>query len=139
LLTDPSNGLNTIHLETNVAGIGMMYRIINVKGVFADLSMHNFNNQSCKVKITIKDTFISTNNGSAIINFENGKNILSDMDDYQVEITLDVSDFSSLIMGAIDFKALFNIGLAEISDESYINTIHRIFYTEHKPVCKTDF
>jgi hypothetical protein len=60
-------------------------------------------------------------------------------DKYQVEIILDVSDFSSLIMGAIDFKTLFNFGLAEISDENYLDSIHRIFYTEHKPICITDF
>jgi predicted acetyltransferase len=91
------------------------------------------------VKISIKDTLLPSNNGSTIILIQNGKSILAGNDRYEVEITLDISDFSSLIMGAIDFRTLFNFGLAEISDENYLDKIHRIFYTEQKPVCITDF
>jgi predicted acetyltransferase len=139
LFTDPTNGMNSLPLETNIDGIGMMYRIINVQGIFEDLHNHNFNDQSCIVKISIKDTLLPSNNGSTIIHFHNGKSILAGNDRYEVEITLDISDFSSLIMGAIDFRTLFNFGLAEISDERYLETIHRIFYTERKPACITDF
>ncbi|QGQ98150.1 GNAT family N-acetyltransferase [Paenibacillus psychroresistens] len=92
LFTDPTNGLNSLPLETNVDGIGMMYRIINVQGIFEDLSNHNFNDQSCIVKISIRDTLLPSNNGSTIIQFQNGRSTRAEYDSFQVEINLDISD-----------------------------------------------
>jgi hypothetical protein len=42
-------------------------------------------------------------------------------------------------MGAVDFETLYEYGLAEISDNKYIETVSNIFKTSKKPSCVTAF
>lgn len=136
---DSDNLLMPLGHETNVQGVGIMYRVINIESIFRALKNHNFGNQNCKLKLSINDSFFKGNDGSHVIHFTDGKPRLEKGDKYEVEICLDVSDFSSLIMGVISFKSLFDYGLAEISDTRYMNTINKIFATEEKPICTTLF
>ncbi len=140
---DPRNGTEKmivpLYHESNVQGIGIMYRAINLKGLFQQLAQHNFNNQSCAVKITIQDTFFRKNSGNTIVDFMDGHPRVKNRGAYAAEITLDVSDFSSLIMGVVDYVTLQRYGLAHISDSRYATTIDSIFRVPRKPVCMTMF
>lgn len=142
LLSDPRNGvdhvMSHVYHESNIQGVGLMYRVIDVKGIFKVLSHHNFGDVTCKLKITIKDSFYKENEGSTIIHFINGFPHQKDSE-HDIEITLDVSDFSSMLMGVINFKSIYKYGLAEISDIDYIDTINKIFKTDEKPLCMTGF
>ncbi len=141
--SDPRNGsgdlIEPCNHVTNKQGIGIMYRAIDTEGLFRLLSAHNFGNQSCKLKLTILDSFLKENDGSTIIHFRNGRPHLIKYGDYDVEISLDVSDFSSLIMGTVAFKSLYKYGLADISSARYIDTVNKLFTTEQKPMCTTVF
>ncbi|WP_273222854.1 GNAT family N-acetyltransferase [Geosporobacter ferrireducens] len=143
LLSDPTNGLNdtfqTFFLETDASGIGVMYRIINVEGIFKELHAHNFNDETCRLKLWIEDDFFPKNNGSWIIHFINGKAVRVSEEDYEAEVSMKICDFSSMLMGAVNFRTLYHFGLAEISDEKYVGQVNRIFMTDHKPVCMTMF
>jgi predicted acetyltransferase len=55
-----------------------------------------------------------------------------------VEIQLDISDFSSLVMGCIDFKSLVRFGLVEISDTNYVSVLNKLFLAD-RPMCTTGF
>lgn len=143
LLSDPRHALENLQHplshETNMQGLGIMYRIIDTKSIFRILKNHNFGSQNCGLKLTISDSFLPENEGSYIIHFTDGKARLKKAADYEVEIQLDVSDFSSLLLGVVDFKSLYNYGAAEISRIKYIDTVNRIFLAEKKPVCTTQF
>ena len=109
-------------------------------------SIHKRSNreiQAAHCKITKErfeyDSFFKENEGSTLIHFVNGKPHLKDKGRHDVEIHLDVSDFSSLIMGVVNFKTLFEYRLAEISDTNYLGTVNTIFITEEKPKCTTLF
>ncbi|MCZ7674065.1 MAG: sterol carrier protein domain-containing protein [Chloroflexi bacterium] len=52
---------------------------------------------------------------------------------------LDISDFTSLALGAVTLRQLVRFGLAAISDSAYLPTVNQIFYTEDKPQCITTF
>jgi hypothetical protein len=52
---------------------------------------------------------------------------------------LDISNFSSLIMGTVSFKALVRLGLANISDKKYTKLVNEIFKTEELPMCLVTF
>jgi predicted acetyltransferase len=140
---DPRNGtermIAPLYHESNAQGIGIMYRVIDVKGLFRYLAQHNFNNQSCVLRITVRDTFFSRNSGSTIVDFMDGRPRVRTRGAYLTDITLDVSDFSSLIMGVVDFLTLQRYGLVHISDSRYATTVNRIFRMPHKPVCMTMF
>jgi predicted acetyltransferase len=133
------NVIPSVYHQTNTQGVGLMYRVTDTRLLFNTLKDHNFSYQNCKLKLNIRDSFFSENNGSIIVHFENGTPNIVEENDYEAEVSMDVSDFSSLVMGVINFKTLFRYGLADISDESYVETVNRIFLTEEKPICMTAF
>lgn len=143
LLSDPRNDsevlLPSVYHPSNVQGVGLMYRVIDLPGIFERLREHDFGGQSCRVKITIADGFFLTNAGSLVVDFREGKPSVSEADTADVEIRLDVAEFSSLLLGVVSFRSLYRYQLADISDPQYLETINRLFLVEEKPVCLTAF
>jgi predicted acetyltransferase len=143
LLLDPTNGsgnlFQPISHESNAQGVGLMYRVIDVPGIFKVLAGRDFGGQSCRLKMTLKDTFFPQQSGSTVVHFENGRaSVVEDGDD-EVEIYLDISEFSSLLMGVISFRKLYDYSLVELSDPAYLPLLHRLFFVEERPVCITRF
>ena len=60
-------------------------------------------------------------------------------DAHDVEIRLDVAEFSPLLLGVVSFRSLYLYGLAEISDTGYLETINRLFLADARPICLTAF
>lgn len=149
ILSDPTNGYNGSfggdYLESNVTGVGVMYRVTNVIGIFNDLKEHNFNGVDYTLKLTINDSFYGKNNRSNIIEFKNGSIVKcfeekeNTNNTFDCEVVLKISDFSSLITGAIDFVTLYNLGLANVSNSDYLEIINRTFKFDQKPKCITHF
>lgn len=142
LLPDPRNNsdriIPSVYHESHVSGVGIMYRIIDVEKFFNMLKDHNFGDCTCKVAFNIQDSFLRENEGSYVVHFENGTPHLG-RKEYEIEVSLDISDFSSLVMGVIPFERLYQYKLAEISNPEYMDEITKIFKTEEKPVCTTEF
>jgi len=120
--------------EIAISGISIMYRIINTHALFKTLATHDFNGQDLKLKINITDTILQQNSGSLIIHFKQGLPHIVDNSDFEVEISLDISDFSSLVMGCVDFRSLERFGKATISDQKYITKVNRLFAVDDKPI-----
>lgn len=142
LCADPRNGSNHIvqlHHETNTESVGLMYRVIDVPGIFAALDGHDFGGQTCRLKLTIDDSFLPENSGSTTIVFEHGRAHVQDGDEHDVALQLDVADFSSLLVGAISFRQLCRYGRARITDPAQIELVQRLFAVAEKPVCVTRF
>ncbi len=143
LLEDPRNDSDNlftpVYHECSIQGTGIMYRVINISSLFKELKEHNFNNESCRLKITVGDSFIKDNEGSIIIDFKEGFPSISSEPDYDAEISLDIADFSSLITCAVNFKSLFKYGRATISKEEYLDKVSNIFSSCSKPVCMSIF
>jgi len=145
LLLDPRNGserlIPYIYHESNLQGVGLMYRVSDTSGIFNLLRERNFGGQTCKLKLTIEDSFLPENAGSTYLRFEDGRLHLvdegADDGDYDVEVCMDVAEFSSLLVGAVNFRSLYRYGLAELSDPGYVRVVDRIFAVEDKPMCTT--
>ena len=142
LLGDPRNDSNHIippvYHETNTQGVGLMYRVLDAGKLFEALKNHNFGGQSCKLMIKLQDTFFPENTGRTIVHFEEGRARLNG-DGYEVAVEMDVSDFSSLVMGVIEFEKLYQYNRAQISDQGYVDVVSRIFRSDRQPVCLTRF
>jgi len=123
----------------NLQGIGIMHRVIDVEKFFEDVKGHNFGDQSVRVRIDIKDSFLPENSGTRYVDFANGKVSLKKSGKFDVAIGLDIAEFSSVVLGAVDFKDLYEIGKADISDEKYLGTINRLFHSDTKPMTLTMF
>jgi predicted acetyltransferase len=143
LLFDPTNGtgnmINPISHESNVQGAGLMYRVINMAGIFEAMAERNFGGQSGLVRINLQDTVYPKQSGSTVVHFENGRAAVVQDGDYEVEMSLDVSEFSSLLMGVISFRKLYEYNLVDLSDPSYLDLLDRLFFAETKPICITRF
>lgn len=142
LLTDPRNEsqslIPSVYHESNVQGVGLMARVLDVPGMFRQLVTRDFGGQCVRLRLTVRDTFLPENDGSTLIAFQNGRPVLLDDGSHDVEVVLDVAEFSSLLMGAVDFQQLYAYSLAEISDLSYLPVVNQLFAAP-KPVCLTAF
>ena len=140
LAKDPRNGEPHIFFtsqESNVQGVGMMYRILNKERFISELS-HDFNGVSLKVKFNVEDSLLPSNHGSIVVHFGGGKQVLGESS-YDVEVSLNVEWFSSLIMGVVDFRKLWLYGLVEVSDESYMEKLDTLFHVAKKPETIEEF
>lgn len=126
--------------QSNRAGVGVMYRMIDIKMAFELLSERSFGGQNLTVKFAIRDSFLPENAGPVTVRFSAGNpSVLSDDAAYDCEVAMDIAEFSSLFMGVAPFSALHFYGLAEISDESRIAALDALFQTKHAPICMTLF
>jgi predicted acetyltransferase len=145
MLDYPHNGRPfevLLHHQSNVQEVGICYRVINVPRVFDILKESNFADANLILKITVEDSFYPNNQGSTTVKFTDGTpNIILDNDDFEdfdVEIVMDVSEFSAMIIGSVGFKKLYDYGFADVSDKMYILTIDKIFASQ-KPICISRF
>ena len=142
LLHDPrnnSNNLNILYHESNTQGVGIMYRVINIPRLFHALRECNFGNQTCRLKVSVTDTFLPDNGGDFYLQFQRGYPTVTRVAPFDVEISLDIAEFSALMMGCVNFRTLYAYKLAEISNPDYVDTLEALFYTRQKPVCTTIF
>ncbi len=140
LAKDPRNGEPHIFFtsqESNVQGVGMMYRVLDKEGFIKELD-HDFNGVSLNVRFNVVDSFLPSNHGSLVVHFEGGKPVLGESG-YDVEVSLNVEWFSSLMMGVVDFRKLWLYGLVEVSDESYVDTLDKLFHLARKPETIEEF
>ncbi|MFT4412340.1 enhanced intracellular survival protein Eis [Fredinandcohnia humi] len=142
-LQNPTNGTNhllpSVYHEIECSGLGLMYRVVDVAGFFKVLKGHNFNNVTSRIKFVIQDSFVNENSGPIMVNFTDGIASVVDNSDYEFVVSIDISDFSSLVMGVVTAKALFQNGLLAISDYRKLGVLNRLFQTEEKPICMTAF
>lgn len=138
-MADAPSSVDNNHLLNT--GVGVMYRIINTKGFFEELMdrNHSFPELLISIKLTITDQFYPLNNEPLVLDFNDGKIKEINGDRFDVEIEMSISEFSSMIMGAVNFKTLYKWGSASISAPEYIDDVNQLFMTEDKPVCTKAF
>lgn len=143
LLPDPRDGTGNLLAglwhETNTQGAGIMYRVIDTPRLFDVLRDHDFGGQTATLGLTLTDTFLPENAGRYVLRVANGRATLSDGGAADIEISLNVSDFSSLAVGAIDFARLYGYGLATLSDAAAVPIVDRLFRAGQRPWCMTHF
>jgi predicted acetyltransferase len=143
LLLDPRNGSPTlipsVYHESNVQGVGIMYRVIDIPRIFSLLKERDFGGQTCRLKLTVEDSFLPENAGSTLVCFESGHLRLPDDGPHDVEVRMDVAEFSSLLVGTVNFRSLYRYGLADISEPGYVGVVDQIFAVKDKPICTTPF
>jgi predicted acetyltransferase len=125
--------------QTNTQGIGIMYRVIDTKGIFHLLKDHTFGNGNYRLGIVLRDSFAGKNEESMTVEFKDGHPRLNNRAAGDVRIHLDIAEFSSLLVGAVDYRTLHNYGLSQISDRSFVDVVTDTFRVDQKPVCHTTF
>lgn len=120
--------------------IGVMYRIINTELFFTLLKNRKFGSATYHLEVDIKDSFFPENSGKTCIRFEDGyPQVLKSAAESDVRISMDIADFSALVMGCIPFKKLYDYALADISDSASIQRVNDTFKSGEKPMTHTRF
>ncbi len=142
-LGDVRNGTNhlipSVYHENAVSGVGLMYRIINVKGFFEELTAHHFNGVTLTFKLTVSDSLLAENNQQLIIEVVEGTMNIIESGHYDVEVVVDVAELSSLVMGVITVQELYMLQQIKISQEQYLQALQQFFFVFEKPKCMTAF
>jgi predicted acetyltransferase len=142
LLRDVRNGtenLVEIYHESHVSGVGIMYRVINLPAIFEHSTEHSYGREDFVLEINLDDSFMSANPTKVTVHFSGGRSEVVKTPQPDARITLGVSEFSSLLVGAVPFRTLHAYGLAGISDSKHVAAVDRIFALDSKPVCHTMF
>jgi predicted acetyltransferase len=144
LLGDPRDGsgnlLAGLWHQTNTQGLGIMYRVIDVARLLTVLADHDFGGVTARLRLKLTDTFLPENGGSYRVDFDAGRATLAAADSpADIELSLDVSDFSSLAVGAVDFARLHAYGRAALNDDGHAPLLDRLFHAHARPWCMTHF
>ncbi|MGG4441419.1 GNAT family N-acetyltransferase [Brevibacillus fortis] len=143
LLSDPGNGTDlllwSIYHESHVSGVGLMYRIIDVPGFFRQLTHHQFGSETVNVNLTIRDSFLPENEGTWLIKFVDGRPVLGETVETDVSVQLDIADFSSLVMGVVTARKLYQYGQLELDVPEKLPVLDRLFAVPEKPRSVTTF
>ncbi|MGG4494037.1 GNAT family N-acetyltransferase [Brevibacillus reuszeri] len=143
LLSDPGNGTNnllpSVYHESHTSGVGLMYRVIDVPGFFSKLAQPMFGTEQLTLRLTIRDSFLPENEGSWLIQFSEGRPKIIVDGEAEVSVSMDISDFSSLVMGAVSFRKLYTYGLVEVDAAEVIAKLDRLFFISDKPRSTTPF
>lgn len=143
LLLDPRNVsaslIPSVYHESNLQGVGIMYRVTDTPRILRLLRGRDFGGQTCRLRLTVHDSFLPENAGSTLLCFEDGHLHVADGGDHDVEVCMDVAEFSSLLVGAVNFRSLYGYGLADVSDPGYVPIVDKIFAVQDKPICMTWF
>ncbi|UCF69815.1 MAG: GNAT family N-acetyltransferase [candidate division WOR-3 bacterium] len=140
---DPRDGSDNIipligH-QVNTQGIGIMYRVIDAKGMFRLLRDHKFGNHNYRLNIVLHDSFTGRGEESLVVEFKDGLPRLVARVAGDVRIHLDIADFSSLMVGSVDYRSLHKYGLSQISDRGFIEIVTDTFRAVEKPICHNTF
>ncbi|KOS61139.1 GNAT family N-acetyltransferase [Lysinibacillus sp. FJAT-14222] len=142
-LGDVRNGTDhlipSVYHASAISGVGLMYRIINVRGFFKELTTRNFNGQTLTFKLTVNDSLLSENNQQIVIEAIDGNIKILDSNNYDVEMVINIAELSSLVMGVVTVQELFMLSMVKISDEQYVQVLHQLFFVLDKPTCITAF
>ncbi len=142
-LGDVRNGTNqlipSVYHASAMSGVGLMYRIINVKGFIDELKTRNFNGVTLTFKLNVMDSLLIENNQQLIIEAVKGTIKILESGSYDTEVTIDIAELSSLIMGVVTVQELFMLSQIKVSDEQYLQALQQFFFVIEKPTCLSAF
>jgi predicted acetyltransferase len=141
MFSDARNGSNqmipSVYHETNTSGVGLMYRIIDIEKFL--LQLKNFEQLNLDFKLKVYDSFLTSDPITKIVNLQEGQVTISDNQEYDFEIEIDISNLSSLLMGVIDVNRLYQYGLLKIDNIKYLDIVDKLLRNNKQPVCVTAF
>lgn len=141
LLNDVRDGsdnlIPSVYHQSNTAGVGLMYRIVNLREFFAATAKRNYNWQTLNLVLRVEDTFRPANSGTYYLRFRDGVLSLSDEPLAGIELWIDIAELSALLMGSASIEALYRFGRARVSPD-HLPTLARLFLAE-RPTCLTAF
>ncbi len=162
LLKDVRNGTDNLIMphvghETNTAGVGVMYRIVDVvKLLESTAGSRDYNGVTAKVELDVTDTFRPANTGRYLLTFEGGRMTGLNrqpskaaegaghadgggtIDGGAIPLSLGVNELASLLMGSVEVSTLHRLGRVS-APEGSLPVLEQVFRARQKPENVTYF
>jgi hypothetical protein len=116
-----------------------MYRVIDTPGLLSYLGDARFGSENCRLKVTVRDNFLTEQENNWTIHFNAGRARLAEGEPFDIELSLDISAWSSILMGTVGLDQLDMYGLVELSDAGAAERLARLFSVSRHPICMTGF
>ena len=145
LLDDPrdssDNLIPSVYHQCHISGLGVMYRVIDPEQIITLIGKRNQQFPDIKLQINLHDSFMSENNRKCFLYCRANKiNAPTEpAETPEVTLSIDVKEFSELVMNVVDANTLSRLGLLQISDEIFLPRLQSIFKAERPPECLTAF
>lgn len=117
-------------------GMGIMYRSLDPEKL---LLLRPCSLDNLRIRFRLQDSFMDKCHRDFVIAWKDGKGTVSKSRKHDLELILDVSDFSSWVMNAINLTMLHSFGLVQTSDASVLPLIDKAFYHHQTPICLERF
>ncbi len=154
LLEDPQdiskNYIDFGFLQTNVAAVGTMFKIVDPKKFIADTQYRKFP-KAWGGKDATGETFtaefcyekeLEHSEERVFISFEKGTWEIAKHAEHEkadVTVTLRQGTFASVLMGSADISAMVRLGGAEISDPAKLPELEALLAYPQRPWCNSDY
>lgn len=126
------------YLETNMQGIGAMYKLFDIAGAFAQCAHRNYNNANLSVCFQVKNELYGTESRT-VITFTGGiAEVSPETTVADVTVTVNGADFAPMFLGSVSPLGLYRLGLLEVDNMDMLEEVDRIFYCSSKPVWYSD-
>jgi len=135
---DSGSLLPSVYHQSNVQGVGLMYRVIDLPALLEQYPLPAAAGE-LRLGISLTDSFYARQGGSWTLGVMDGRLHILPNAAPEITLTLDVAEFSSLVMGVTDLGTLVRYGLATLSDESALAPVSSWFNFPEKPICFTHF
>lgn len=145
LLEDPQdiskNYIDFGFLQTNIAAVGTMFKIINPVKFIKDTEYREFP-VTAGSGLTVEFKYekeLEHEEESVCIALENGTWKPAQKEPADVSVTLRQGTFASVLMGSADIGAMVRMGAAAISEDSKLAELVTLFACSKKPWCNSDY
>ncbi len=154
LIEDPQdiskNYIDFGFLQTNVAAVGTMFKIINPEKFIADTGYRKFP-KVCKNaeekgskddKFTVKFQYereLEHSEEAVSVAFENGTWQIAKGGEADVTVELRQGTFASILMGSADISAMVRLGGAKISNIAKLSELEALLTYPQRPWCNSDY
>jgi predicted acetyltransferase len=142
VLVDPRDDSGRIfphvYHQSSVQGIGIMYRILDLKWFFEMTAGHRFGTESFTLTIALRDEFMQES-GNTIVRFEDGVAKVIPKARPGLRMTIGIDSLTSLMLGCVRFRSLYEYGLANLSDAASVEVVDAAFRLPRRPICWTAF
>ncbi|MGM9613021.1 MAG: enhanced intracellular survival protein Eis, partial [Butyricicoccus sp.] len=144
MFLNPDSGENRAHdgciHEIGRRTMGNMIRLFDIPGYFAVQTHCQYPvSRPFTLALDVTDTFLPENNRVFLLRIEGETVTLADGGASDVTLTTDISDLSSLVIGAIPLRELVRLGRIRLSDKAYLDDIQRAIGWDEKPCNYTYF
>lgn len=136
---DTGNVFRPVCHESHTAGVGIMYRIADLKALINQLSDVTFGEVSVALGVNLTDSFVPDNAGVHTLRFDDGRVSCTENEKPEVTLGIDVADLSSLLMGAVSLDSLLRFNRASLSDAGFADRLNRLFAQSQLPATYADF